>query len=133
MSYLEMNWATEDQLVWVRDAKMGLSDYLDRWYNCSWPTAADEQQKANVETATSSCVPRKTHEDRRAIESSRILDAGGFLGSHGVSSSTGRITRRSRTTPYLIWNLSRQDRIHYSRDGGSESPHKGGTPLSVGG
>jgi hypothetical protein len=63
MSYLEMNWATEAQLVWVRDAKMGLSDYLDRWYRCSRPTAADEQQKAIVETATSPCVPRKIHED----------------------------------------------------------------------
>ncbi|KAH7117476.1 hypothetical protein EDB81DRAFT_892342 [Dactylonectria macrodidyma] len=42
---------------------MGLSDYLDRWYRCSQPTATDEQQKAIVETATSSCVLHKTHED----------------------------------------------------------------------
>ncbi|KFA68637.1 hypothetical protein S40285_09684, partial [Stachybotrys chlorohalonatus IBT 40285] len=32
MSYLEANWATEEQLIWVRDAKMSLSDYLNRWY-----------------------------------------------------------------------------------------------------
>jgi len=30
MNYLEVNWASEEQLVWVRDAKIGLSDYLDR-------------------------------------------------------------------------------------------------------
>jgi hypothetical protein len=33
MNYLEVNWASEEQLVWVRDAKVGLSDYLDRWYS----------------------------------------------------------------------------------------------------
>ena len=37
MSYLEVNWASEEQLVWVRDAKIGLSDYLDRWYCCNRP------------------------------------------------------------------------------------------------
>ncbi|KAH7459261.1 hypothetical protein FOMA001_g20088 [Fusarium oxysporum f. sp. matthiolae] len=58
MSYLEVNWASEEQLVWVRDAKIGLSDYLDRWYRCSRPV--DKQQKAIVETATSLSVPRKT-------------------------------------------------------------------------
>jgi hypothetical protein len=55
MSYLEVNWASEEQLVWVRDAKIGLSDYLDRWYCCSRPV--DEQQKAIVDTATSPSVP----------------------------------------------------------------------------
>jgi hypothetical protein len=35
MSYLEANWATEEQLVWVRDAKMGLSNYLGRWISQS--------------------------------------------------------------------------------------------------
>ncbi|KAI8402308.1 hypothetical protein FOFC_17615 [Fusarium oxysporum] len=59
MSYLEVNWASEEQLVWVRDAKIGLSDYLDR---CNRPV--DEQQKAIVETATSPSVPRKTSEAR---------------------------------------------------------------------
>ncbi|KAF5261576.1 hypothetical protein FOXYS1_7734 [Fusarium oxysporum] len=60
MSYLEVNWASEEQLVWVRDAKIGLSDYLDRWYRCSRPV--DEQQKAIVETVTFPIVPRKTSE-----------------------------------------------------------------------
>ncbi|KAJ0122841.1 hypothetical protein HZ326_31574, partial [Fusarium oxysporum f. sp. albedinis] len=60
MSYLEVNWASEEQLVWVRDAKIGPSDYLDRWYRCSRPV--DEQQEAIVETATSPSVPRKTSE-----------------------------------------------------------------------
>jgi hypothetical protein len=55
MSYLEVNWASEEQLVWVRDAKIGLSDYLDRWYCCCRPV--DEQQKAIVEIATSPSVP----------------------------------------------------------------------------
>jgi hypothetical protein len=60
MSYLEVNWASEEQLVWVRDAKIGLSDYLDRWYRCSRPV--DEQQKAIVEREASPIVPRKTSE-----------------------------------------------------------------------
>ncbi|KAJ3453164.1 hypothetical protein MRS44_018819 [Fusarium solani] len=58
MSYLEVNWASEEQLVWVRDAKIGLSDYLDRWYRCDGPV--DEQQKATVETAAPPSVPGKT-------------------------------------------------------------------------
>jgi hypothetical protein len=58
MSYLEVNWASEEQLVWVRDAKIGLSNYLDRWYRCNRPV--DEQQKAIAETVTSPSVPRKT-------------------------------------------------------------------------
>ena len=57
MSYLEANWASEEQLVWVRDAKIGLSDYLDRWYRCNGPV--DEQQKAIVETAAPPSVPPK--------------------------------------------------------------------------
>ncbi|KNB04833.1 hypothetical protein FOXG_19422 [Fusarium oxysporum f. sp. lycopersici 4287] len=60
MSYLEVNWASEEQLVWVKDAKIGLSDYLDRWYRCSRPV--DEQQKAIVERAAFPIVPRKTSE-----------------------------------------------------------------------
>lgn len=30
--YLEVNWATEEQLVWVRDAKTGVSRYISKWY-----------------------------------------------------------------------------------------------------
>jgi hypothetical protein len=58
MSYLKVNWASEEQLMWVRDAKIGLSNYLDRWYRCNRPV--DEQQKAIAETVTSPSVPRKT-------------------------------------------------------------------------
>ncbi|KAJ3454567.1 hypothetical protein MRS44_013167 [Fusarium solani] len=61
MSYLEVNWASEEQLVWVRDAKIGLSDYLDRWYRCNRPV--DEQRKAIAETVASPSVLRKTPED----------------------------------------------------------------------
>lgn len=64
MTYLEMNWATEEQLVWVRDAKIGLSDYFERWYCGRGRTAAaGEQQIAIVESAPSLGVPRKAHED----------------------------------------------------------------------
>ena len=58
MSYLEVNWALEEQLVWVRDAQIGLSDYLSRWYRCDGPV--DEQQKATVQTAAPPSVPGKT-------------------------------------------------------------------------
>jgi hypothetical protein len=60
MHYLEVNWASEEQLVWVRDAKIGLSDYLDRWYHCNRPV--DEQQKMIMDTSTSLSVPRTTTE-----------------------------------------------------------------------
>jgi hypothetical protein len=46
--------------VWVRDAKIGLSDYLDRWYRCNPPL--DEQQKMITDTSTSLSVSRKTTE-----------------------------------------------------------------------
>jgi hypothetical protein len=60
MNYLEVNWASEEQLVWVRDAKIGLSDYLDRWYRCNRPV--DERQKMIIDTSTSLSVLRKTTE-----------------------------------------------------------------------
>ncbi|KAL7755481.1 hypothetical protein ACKLNR_014579 [Fusarium oxysporum f. sp. zingiberi] len=60
MNYLEVNWASEEQLVWVRDAKIGLSDYLDRWYRCNRPV--DERQKMIMDTSTSLSVLRKTTE-----------------------------------------------------------------------
>ena len=45
----------------MRDAKIGLSDYLDRWYRCNRPV--DEQRKAIAETVASPSVLRKTPED----------------------------------------------------------------------
>ncbi|RKK80768.1 hypothetical protein BFJ71_g15816 [Fusarium oxysporum] len=61
MSYLEVNWASEEQLVWVRDAKIGLSDYLDRWYRCNRPV--DEQRGAIIETTASPSVLQRTPVD----------------------------------------------------------------------
>ncbi|RKK60348.1 hypothetical protein BFJ69_g17231 [Fusarium oxysporum] len=61
MSYLEVNWASEEQLVWARDAKNGLSDYLDRWYRCNRPV--DEQRGAIVETTASPSIPQRTPVD----------------------------------------------------------------------
>ncbi len=37
MKYLEMNWESEEQLVWVRDARTGLLRYFERWYRESHP------------------------------------------------------------------------------------------------
>ncbi|RSL83903.1 hypothetical protein CDV31_016773 [Fusarium ambrosium] len=45
----------------VGDAKLGLSDYLDRWYRCKRPV--DEQRKVIVEAAASPSMLRKTPED----------------------------------------------------------------------
>ena len=45
----------------MRDAKIGLSDCLDRWYRCNRPV--DEQRKAIAETVASPSVLRKTPED----------------------------------------------------------------------
>ncbi|EGU83980.1 hypothetical protein FOXB_05506 [Fusarium oxysporum f. sp. conglutinans Fo5176] len=61
MSYLEVNWASEEQLVWVRDAKIGLSDYLDRWYRCNRPV--DEQRGVIIETTASPSVLQRTPVD----------------------------------------------------------------------
>ncbi|KAM4061960.1 PIF1-like helicase [Hirsutella rhossiliensis] len=32
ISWLEAAWVTEEQLAWVRDAKVGMKDYFARWY-----------------------------------------------------------------------------------------------------
>ncbi|KAG7404356.1 hypothetical protein Forpe1208_v015868 [Fusarium oxysporum f. sp. rapae] len=57
-SYLEVNRASEEQFVWVRDAKDGLPDYLDSWYRCN--RSVDEQRGAIVETTVSLSVPQRT-------------------------------------------------------------------------
>ncbi|KAF5264182.1 hypothetical protein FOXYS1_5039 [Fusarium oxysporum] len=58
MSLLEANWASEGQLVWEKDAKIGLFDYLDRWYH--YNRSVDEQRGAIVETTASPNVPQRT-------------------------------------------------------------------------
>jgi hypothetical protein len=57
-SYLEVNRASEEQLVWAGDDKDGLSDYLDRWYRCN--RSVDEQRGAIVKTTASPSVPQRT-------------------------------------------------------------------------
>uniref|UniRef100_A0A0D2YDU5 Uncharacterized protein n=1 Tax=Fusarium oxysporum (strain Fo5176) TaxID=660025 RepID=A0A0D2YDU5_FUSOF len=57
-SYLEVNRASEEQVVWARDAKDGLSDYLDRWYRCN--RSVNEQRGAIVKTTASPSVPQRT-------------------------------------------------------------------------
>ncbi|KAH7142382.1 hypothetical protein DER46DRAFT_630986 [Fusarium sp. MPI-SDFR-AT-0072] len=57
-SYLEVNRALEEQLVWARDAKDGLSDYLNRWYRCN--RSVDEQRGAIFEATASPRVPQRT-------------------------------------------------------------------------
>lgn len=61
MRYLEMNWELEEQLVWVRDARMGLLRYFERWYRDSQPQEPYDHQLTKVmeESATTA----KSHED----------------------------------------------------------------------
>jgi len=60
MKYLEMNWESEEQLVWVRDARAGLSRYFERWYRTSQPPEPyDQLTKATEESA----VTVKSHEE----------------------------------------------------------------------
>uniref|UniRef100_A0A0D2YFJ4 Uncharacterized protein n=1 Tax=Fusarium oxysporum (strain Fo5176) TaxID=660025 RepID=A0A0D2YFJ4_FUSOF len=35
ISWLEATWVSEEQLAWVRDAKVGIKDYFTRWYDMS--------------------------------------------------------------------------------------------------
>lgn len=49
--------------MWVRDAKIGLSGYLDRWYPDHRPQWAEDQQRAIAETTSTPCISQKTHED----------------------------------------------------------------------
>jgi hypothetical protein len=35
ISWLEATWVSEEQLAWVRDAKVGIKDYFTRWYDTS--------------------------------------------------------------------------------------------------
>ncbi|OAA44445.1 Ribonuclease H-like protein [Cordyceps fumosorosea ARSEF 2679] len=58
--YLEINWATEEQLVWVRDAKTGLSRYIDKWYRPLVPHGSCETSTGGP--ATMLVAPDKPHE-----------------------------------------------------------------------
>jgi hypothetical protein len=58
--YLEINWATKEQLVWVRDAKTGLSRYFDRWYRRDTPQGTYEQPV--VKGAMTMVTAGKRHE-----------------------------------------------------------------------
>lgn len=44
----KLNWATEEQLVWVRDAQTGLSSYFDKWYRQVASHVTNEQADASV-------------------------------------------------------------------------------------
>ncbi|EXK24780.1 hypothetical protein FOMG_18508 [Fusarium oxysporum f. sp. melonis 26406] len=35
ISWLEATWVSEEQLAWVRDAKVGIKDYFTRWYDAN--------------------------------------------------------------------------------------------------
>ncbi|KAM0738258.1 hypothetical protein ACQRIT_007450 [Beauveria bassiana] len=85
--YLEINWATEEQLVWVRDAKTGLSKYIDKWYRRLMPL--DSQVPCSMGTATMSVTTDKPHEasdfrqwvmsrTSRATATGSELDSNGF-------------------------------------------------------
>ncbi|TQW01624.1 hypothetical protein IF2G_10859 [Cordyceps javanica] len=73
--YLEINWATEEQLVWVRDAKTGLSRYIDKWYRPSVLQGSCEASTRGP-APMQSVAPDKPHEAsdfrqwvmRRALE-----------------------------------------------------------------
>ncbi|KAF5597261.1 hypothetical protein FPCIR_3688 [Fusarium pseudocircinatum] len=97
LNYLEVNWASEEQLVWVRDAKIGLSDYLDRWYCCNQPV--ERQQKMITDTSTSLSVPGKTTE--------------ASVFKQWIKSRTAKTTVMGRTIPY-----DQPDGSRYTRDTG---------------
>ncbi|KAM3519811.1 hypothetical protein MY4038_009655 [Beauveria bassiana] len=59
--YLEINWATEEQLVWVRDAKTGLSRYIDKWYRPSVLQGSCEASTRGP-APMQSVAPDKPHE-----------------------------------------------------------------------
>lgn len=50
IGWLEATWVSEDQLAWVRDAKVGIKDYFTRWY--------DTKQEEYEETAQYDSAPR---------------------------------------------------------------------------
>ncbi|OHW95676.1 transposase-like protein [Colletotrichum incanum] len=46
IGWLEATWVTEEQVAWVRDAKMGITDYFARWYDTQQPK--DEEQPKSL-------------------------------------------------------------------------------------
>ena len=57
--YLEINWAIKEQLVWVRDAKTGLSRYFVRWYRRDTPQGTYEQPVVKGATAMGTAGKRR--------------------------------------------------------------------------
>jgi hypothetical protein len=58
--YLEINRSTEEQLVWVRDAKAGLSRYFDRWYGQH--TSGGSCEHHDTQSATTLVATSKHYE-----------------------------------------------------------------------
>ncbi|KAK4074631.1 hypothetical protein Purlil1_12926 [Purpureocillium lilacinum] len=70
MKYLETNWESEEQLVWVRDAKMGLVSYFERWYRGPQPREPCDQQLTKVmEGPTVTGKAREESEFRQWVRS----------------------------------------------------------------
>lgn len=50
ISWLEATWVSRKQLTWVRDAKVGIKEYFNRWY--------DSKQEGNEEKQHYAMLPR---------------------------------------------------------------------------
>ncbi|KJZ68419.1 hypothetical protein HIM_12196 [Hirsutella minnesotensis 3608] len=50
ISWLEATWVTEEQLAWVRDAKVGMKDYFARWYQTNQQNDTEQSKPASMAT-----------------------------------------------------------------------------------
>ncbi|RYC77802.1 hypothetical protein BFJ63_vAg19323, partial [Fusarium oxysporum f. sp. narcissi] len=55
-SWLEATWVSEEQLAWVRDAKVGIKDYFTRWYDANQGLREETMNKTKKAFATSGSV-----------------------------------------------------------------------------
>ncbi|KAI8402286.1 hypothetical protein FOFC_17593 [Fusarium oxysporum] len=56
ISRLEATWVSEEQLAWVRDAKVGIKDYFTRWYDANQGLCEETMNKTKKAFATSGSV-----------------------------------------------------------------------------
>ncbi|KAJ0128078.1 Uncharacterized protein HZ326_28824 [Fusarium oxysporum f. sp. albedinis] len=115
ISWLEATWVSEEQLAWVRDAKVGIKDYFTRWY--------DANQGLCEETIKYDAAPRTMgQEDDQYTQWINSKTKKAFA----TSGSVGELERYLRLEPQ-----DTQDAIQWWRDHRASFPSLSSFALDV--
>ncbi|KAF5229481.1 hypothetical protein FANTH_14186 [Fusarium anthophilum] len=115
ISWLEATWVSEEQLTWVRDAKVEVNDNFNRWYDAS--------QAQYEETMQYNAAPRTMdQEDDRCTQGMNSKTKKTL----STSGSIGELERYLRLEPE-----DTQDAIQWKRDRGASFPSLSSFALDV--